>query len=67
LINQQQCPLVTTELLGKAKTPALPYEQPNGSPYRIDTDYFGKKRNETNPSVGPFENPGEGKLKLKVW
>ena len=64
---RQQCPLVTTELLGKAKTPALPYEQPNGSPYRIDTDYFGKKRNETNPSVGPFENPGEGKLRLKVW
>jgi len=64
---QQPRPLVTTELLGKAKTPALPYEQPNGSPYHIDTDYFGKKRNETNPSVGPFENPGEGKLKLKVW
>ncbi len=64
---QQQHPLVTTELLGKAKTPALPYEQPNGSPYHIDTDYFGKKRNEANPSAGPFENPGEGKLKLKVW
>ena len=64
---KQQCPLVTTELLGKAKTPALPYEQPDGSPYRIDTDYFGKKRNETNPSVGPFENPGVGKLRLKVW
>jgi alpha-N-arabinofuranosidase len=64
---RQQCPLVTTELLGKAKTPALPYEQPDGSPYRIDTDYFGKKRSETNPSAGPFENPGEGKLRLKVW
>ncbi len=64
---EQQCPLVTTELLGKAKIPALAYEQPDGSPYRIDTDYFGKKRNETNPSAGPFENPGEGKLSLKVW
>jgi hypothetical protein len=64
---RQQCPLVTTELLGKAKTPALPYEQPNGSPYRIDTDYFGKKRSEANPSAGPFENHGEGKLTLKVW
>ncbi len=41
--------------------------QPDGTPLKIDTDYFGKKRNETNPSAGPFENPGEGKLKLKVW
>ncbi|MHC4208029.1 MAG: right-handed parallel beta-helix repeat-containing protein, partial [Planctomycetota bacterium] len=64
---RQQCPLITTELLGETETPALPYEQPDGSPYRIDTDYFGKKRDETNPSVGPIENPGEGKLRLKVW
>jgi alpha-N-arabinofuranosidase len=64
---RQQCTLVTTELLGKAKTPSLAYEQPDGSPYRIDTDYFGKKRNETNPSAGPFENPGEGKHRMKVW
>jgi len=65
--TQQQRLFVTTELLGKAKTPALAYEQPNGTPYHIDTDYFGKKRNETNPSAGPFENPGVGKLMLKVW
>jgi alpha-N-arabinofuranosidase len=64
---QQQCQLVTTDLLGKAKTPDLPYEQPDGSAYRIDTDYFGKKRNKANPSPGPFENPGVGKLTLKVW
>lgn len=64
---QQQCQLVTTDLLGKAKTPDLPYEQPDGSAYRIDTDYIGKKRNKANPSPGPFENPGVGKLTLKVW
>ena len=28
--------LVTTERLGRAKIPDLPYEQPDGSPYRID-------------------------------
>ena len=65
--QQQQCQLVTTDLLGKAKTPDLPYEQPDGSAYRIDTDYIGKKRNKANPSPGPFENPGVGKLTLKVW
>ena len=67
VLAQQQCQLVTTGLLGKAKTPDLPYEQPDGSAYRIDTDYFGKKRNKANPSAGPFENPGVGKLTLKVW
>ncbi|RPJ39516.1 MAG: carbohydrate-binding protein, partial [Planctomycetaceae bacterium] len=59
--------LVTTELLGKAKIPDLPYEQPDGSPLKIDTDYFGKKRSRKSPTPGPFENPGEGKLVLKVW
>jgi alpha-N-arabinofuranosidase len=60
-------PLVTTELLGKAKIPDLPYEQPDGSPYRIDTDYFGKKRNAANPFPGPFELPAGGKQELKLW
>ncbi len=64
---EKQRQLVTTELLGKAKIPDLPYEQPDGSPYRIDTDWFGKKRPEKNPTPGPFENPGQGKLILKVW
>lgn len=36
---------VTAEMLGKAKIPDLSYEQPDGTPYRLDTDYFGKKRN----------------------
>ena len=57
---------MTTELLGKAKTPDMPYENPDGSPLKIDTDYFGKQRNETNPTPGPFENPGTGALTLKV-
>ena len=58
--------LVTTELLGKAAIPNLPYEQPDGTPIRINTDYFGKSRNEANPTPGPFENPGQGDLELKV-
>jgi alpha-N-arabinofuranosidase len=59
--------LVTTELLGRAKVPDLPYEQPDGSPLRVDTDYLGKKRSDKNPTPGPFEDPGQGKLVLKVW
>ena len=60
-------PLVTTSLLGLAKIPNAAYENPDGTPLKIDTDYLGKKRDETKPSAGPFENPGEEKLKLKVW
>jgi len=63
----QRRELVTTELLGKAAIPELPYEKPDGSPYRLDSDYFGNKRNEVNPYPGPFELPGGGEQILKVW
>jgi len=60
--------LITTQMLGKAMIPDLAFENPDGSPLKIDTDYFGKKRNEKKPSAGPFENPAAGKqLRLKVW
>jgi alpha-N-arabinofuranosidase len=59
--------IVTTELLGRAIIPNASYEQPDGTPIRITTDFFGKRRNEANPTPGPFENPGQGDLKLKVW
>jgi alpha-N-arabinofuranosidase len=59
--------LVTTELLGKAKVSGCAYENPDGSPLKVDADYFGKRRNSDNPSPGPFENPGSGSLTLKVW
>jgi alpha-N-arabinofuranosidase len=59
--------LVTTEVLGRAKVSGLPFERFDGSPVRIVTDYFGKPRNESNPTPGPFENPGSGVRSLKVW
>jgi len=65
--QHQQRQVVTTELLGRAKIPDLPYEQPDGSPYRIDIDYFGKKRKAANPFPGPFELPEGGRHLLKVW
>jgi alpha-N-arabinofuranosidase len=60
-------PLVTTELLGKAKLPNLPYEQADGSPYRLDTDYLGNKRDAGNPYPGPFELSKDGRQILRVW
>jgi alpha-N-arabinofuranosidase len=65
--QQQQRQVVTTDLLGKAKIPDLPYEQPDSSPYRIDTDYSGERRNTANPFPGPFELPRGGRHVLKAW
>jgi alpha-N-arabinofuranosidase len=66
-ITARKRQLVTTELLGKAKTPDLPYVQPDGSPYRIETDYLGKKRNTENPFPGPFATSQIEKEMIKVW
>jgi hypothetical protein len=59
--------LVTTKLLGKARVPDLPHVNRDDTPLKVDTDYFGKKRNDKNPTAGPFANPGQGRLSLKVW
>lgn len=66
-MDAQPHKLVTGALLGRAVIPNLPYEQPDGSPMRIGTDYFGKARSRSNPTPGPFERPGTGELSLKVW
>ena len=58
---------LTAGALGKAKIPKAPFEHPDGRPLAIDLDYFGKPRPADNPGVGPFEAPGEGRLRLKVW
>ena len=65
--TKQKRDIVTTELLGKAKTPNAPFEKPDGTPYRLGNDYFGKKRNTENPSPGPFKFSGKKRISLKVW
>lgn len=65
--KEQKRQLVTTELLGKAKVPNLSYENADGTPLKVDTDYFGKKRNIANPFPGPFEIVSKRKVTMKVW
>jgi len=65
--NERQRQFVTSELLGKAENPNLPFVQPGGKPYGLDTDYLGKERNTQNPSPGPFEEKKDGILIVKVW
>ena len=62
-----KCQLVTTELLGKAKASNCAYENVDGSPIKIDTDYFGNKRDPAQPFPGPFETVKDGPQELKVW
>ena len=64
---KHKCQIITTELLGKARIPNLPYVNTEGLHYRIDTDYFGTKRNDSNPISGPiyFDKTGEVLLKVK--
>jgi alpha-N-arabinofuranosidase len=59
--------IVRTESLGKAKVSGLRYENPDGSPLVVDTDYFGKKRDLSAPTPGPFESPGSGVVRLRLW
>ena len=66
-VRERTRPLVTTALLGKAKVPQAAYENPDGTPLKISTDYFGRKRKAGNPFPGPFEKPGDGVFALKVW
>jgi alpha-L-arabinofuranosidase len=65
--RDHQGPLVTTDLLGRAKIPDLPYVNPDGTPLQIDTDYRGNKREAAQPAAGPFERLEPGKQTLKVW
>lgn len=59
-------PFVTTELLGKAKLANQTFTNYDGTPLKVNTDYFGKKRNEQHPTTGPFENIEKGQMVLKV-
>jgi len=65
--TERTCKLLRSELLGRASISDASYEQSDGKPIRINTDYFARSRDESNPTPGPFENPGRGNVKLKVW
>jgi alpha-N-arabinofuranosidase len=66
-LSEQKRKLVTTNLLKPAMIPNLPFENTDGTPLKIDKDYFGKDRDATNPSPGPFEISNTGIRRLKVW
>jgi hypothetical protein len=60
-------PLVTTDWLGASAVSGAAYEQPDGSPVRLDHDVRGQARHLANPAPGPFETPGKGVVEWKLW
>ncbi|QNN21939.1 xylosidase [Planctomycetales bacterium ZRK34] len=64
---QTKSPQVTTELLGRAVVPDLPFTQADGSPYRLDVDYFGHTRDAKAPLPGPFARDQTGGDWIKLW
>ncbi len=59
--------LVTSALLGKARVSECRFENIDGTPLRLDSDYFGKQRNSRNPCPGPIEVAQGGMQIVKVW
>lgn len=57
--------VVTTTLLGKAVVPNVPFEQPDGSPWLLNSDIFGREH-ASSPFPGPFATPQAGVNTWKV-
>jgi alpha-N-arabinofuranosidase len=60
-------PVVNSALLGKASISGAAFENRDGTPLLIDTDYFGNKRTGDNPAPGPFAWDGQSNIRIKVW
>lgn len=65
-LTAQPHSLVTTELLGRAAIPNLPFERPDGTALRIDKDFSGRPRNAANPFPGPLERPKGGRQVVRI-
>ena len=65
--SEQKRTIITTERLGEAKIPGLPFMSREGTAYELDRDYFGKMRDRDHPSPGPFAHLKSGKNNIKIW
>ncbi|MFC6334246.1 right-handed parallel beta-helix repeat-containing protein [Paenibacillus septentrionalis] len=54
--------VVTTNLLGKTYHADMKYEEPDSTPYRLDSDFFGTKRPDADVTPGPFELTENGTI-----
>lgn len=58
---------VTAERLGRTRVSRAAFENPDGTPMRIDRDYFDHPRDLSDPGAGPFARVAPGRHEIKVW
>jgi hypothetical protein len=63
-LKQSKTRPVETARLGKAQVSGLPYENADGSSFKVDLDFLGQPRSKSTPTPGPFENPTAAPLLL---
>jgi hypothetical protein len=66
-VNDVNTQLVTTQLLGSTLVSEAVFEDRDGKPYRIDTDFFMEKRYEDQAGPGPFKSLEEGLQEIRIW
>ncbi|MBP7403140.1 MAG: hypothetical protein KBA30_11040, partial [Clostridia bacterium] len=57
---------VTTDRLGTAFEPELPYENPDGTPLCVECDFFGNPRPAGRMTAGPLQDPENGGQRIRL-
>lgn len=58
--------ILDTRMLDMVRIVEVPYEDPDGNPIVLDSDYLGCKR-DSAPAAGPIQGLKEGYNKIKIW
>jgi hypothetical protein len=66
-ISDQKRDIITTQTLAQAMISKALYENPDGTPYRIESTYFKNQTRGKDPSPGPFQLQGQKDIRFKVW
>ena len=64
--NDKNVELVTGDLLGVSYHTEMKFENPDGTPYRLDKDILGNARPEKNVTPGPFELACDGVIEFNL-
>lgn len=59
--------IITSDLLGLAAVPELPFVMPDGSDYVLDTDYLGQKIRDGAVFAGPVQPSESPQTVIVVW
>lgn len=65
-ISQLQTQIIDTEKMGVTFFSNGYFENPDGTPITLNTDYLGVSRGDA-PKAGPFENVVPGIQEIVVW